>query len=86
MSRDFQNKNDYSVKVYVHKPSYKYAINTMNMEYVHSIYKLSLWVKEWDYFVIFSRRTKQYICIVRRGDYVPNKPQTYQDNIYNLHW
>lgn len=84
--RLFKNKNDYSVKVYIHKPGYQKAVCTMELEYVHRIYYLANWLKDWDYLVIFCRRNKQFMKIQTRNEYIEDKPLNFNDNRYNLQW
>lgn len=74
MSYFLKDKNDYSV--YVYKDGQKRLFS----EFVHDIYKYSLWLKRngimWDYLLVFCRRDRQIMCYYKNGDYLHAKPDS----------
>ena len=69
---DFKNKNDYSVTVFKDREKRLFT------EYVHSIYSYTHWLQkqgiQWDYILVYVRRTRQVLCYYEYGDYIDNKP------------
>lgn len=69
---DFKNKNDYSVTVYHNNEKRLFT------EYVHSIYQYTHWLKrqsvQWDYILVYVRRTRAVLCYYKFGDFIDAKP------------
>lgn len=69
---EFKNKNDYSVQVYFNRNKRLFT------EYVHSIYSYSQWLQnqgiEWDYILIYVRRSRNVLCYYKKGEYIHSKP------------
>lgn len=72
---DFKKKNDYSVTVFLNKEKRLFT------EYVHSIYAYSQWLDkqtiDWDYLLVYVRRTRAILCYYKKGDFLDSYP-TYQ--------
>ncbi len=69
---EFKNKNDYSVTVYFNREKRLFT------EYVNSIYSYTQWLKnqniQWDYILVYVRRSRQVLCYYEFGDHIDNKP------------
>lgn len=67
-----KDKNDYSVTVFLNGEKRLFT------EYVHSIYSYSEWLKrqsiQWDYILVYVRRTRAILCYYKNGDYLHSKP------------
>jgi hypothetical protein len=63
-----KGKNDYSVTVYVNGEKRLFT------EYVHSIVSYYYWLKknsiQWDYILIYVRRTRAILCFYKNGDHL----------------
>jgi hypothetical protein len=69
---DLKNKNDYSVQVYHNRNKRLFT------EFVHSIYAYTQWLQkqgiDWDYILIYVRRSRNVLCYFKKGDYIISKP------------
>ncbi|POS01579.1 hypothetical protein Q361_10939 [Flavobacterium croceum DSM 17960] len=69
---DFKNKNDYSVTVFKDREKRLFT------EYVHSIYAYVTWLKnqkiDWDYILVYVRRSRLPLCYYQNGDFIDSKP------------
>lgn len=69
---EFNNKNDYSVQVYNNREKRLFT------EYVHSLYAYTQWLQkkgiEWDYILIYVRRSRNILCYYKNGDFIHSKP------------
>ncbi|WP_281638414.1 hypothetical protein [Flavobacterium marginilacus] len=69
---DFKKKNDYSVTVYLNKEKRLFT------EFVHSVYNYTKWLEqksiEWDYILIYVRRSRQVLCYYKKGDLIDMFP------------
>lgn len=69
---EFNNKNDYSVQVYLNNEKRLFT------EYVHSIYAYTQWLNKqgiiWDYILVYVRRTRAVLCYYKNGDFIDSKP------------
>ena len=69
---EFKNKNDYSVTVYHNQEKRLFA------EYVNSVYKYTEWLKtksiQWDYILVYVRRSRAVLCYYKNGDFIDSKP------------
>lgn len=67
-----KDKNDYSVTVYLQ------GRKRLFTEYVHTIYSYTQWLHkkgvEWDYILVYVRRTRKVLCYYKNGDYLHSKP------------
>lgn len=72
MSREFKNKNDYSVTFFNQRKK------VLFLEYVHNVLKASQWANskgiQWDYILIHVRRSRSVLCFYKNGDYIHAKP------------
>jgi hypothetical protein len=72
INEGLKDKNDYSITVYqgTHKRLFQ--------EYVQNIYTYSLWLKkqgiQWDYLLVYVRRTRQILCYYKNGDHLHGYP------------
>lgn len=62
----FHGKNDYSVTVYLNHEKRLFS------EYVHSIISYHYWLKKqsinYDYLLVYVRRTREVLCYYQNGD------------------
>lgn len=69
---EFKNKNDYSVQVYFNRNKRLFT------EYVHSLYSYVQWLHkngvEWDFILVYVRRTRNVLCYYKNGDFIDSKP------------
>ena len=69
---DFKNKNDYSVTVFLNNEKRLFS------EYVNSVFSYTQWLDKqsinWDYILIYVRRSRAVLCYYRKGDFIDSKP------------
>lgn len=69
---EFKNKNDYSVTVYLNSEK------RLFQEFVHSPYALTQWLAkkaiQWDYILVYVRRSRAVLCYYKNGDFIDSKP------------
>lgn len=67
-----QGKNDYSITVYLGGEKRLFTL------YVHSITYYSYWLKtkgiNWDYLLVYVRRTRKILCYYKYGDSLDRFP------------
>lgn len=72
MDQEFKKKNDYSVTVF------HGGEKRLFTEYVHNIYTYSLWLHkqsiEWDYILVYVRRSRNILCYYQKGDFLDGFP------------
>lgn len=69
---EFKNKNDYSITVYWNNQK------RLFQEFVHSPYAFTQWLEkqsiQWDYILVYVRRTRAVLCYYKNGDFIDSKP------------
>jgi hypothetical protein len=69
---NLKNKNDYSVQVYFNRNKRLFT------EYVHSLYQYVQWLQkkgiQWDYILVYVRRSRNILCYYKNGDFIHSKP------------
>ncbi|SHL70276.1 hypothetical protein SAMN05444366_1266 [Flavobacterium saccharophilum] len=69
---EFKNKNDYSVTVYLNSEK------RLFQEFVHSPYIFTQWLAkqaiQWDYILVYVRRSRAVLCYYKNGDFIDSKP------------
>jgi hypothetical protein len=72
MDAEFKKKNDYSVTVF------QDGEKRLFTEYVHTIYSYSSWLQkqsiEWDYLLVYVRRSRKVLCFYKKGDFLDPFP------------
>ncbi|OCB78816.1 hypothetical protein [Flavobacterium crassostreae] len=67
-----KGKNDYSVTVFFDGKKRLFT------EYVHNIYSYTQWLKkqsiEWNYILVYIRRTRGVLCYYKNGDFLHKFP------------
>lgn len=68
MITDFKKKNDYSITVFLNGEKRLFT------QYVHSIYSYTQWLQkqsiEWDYILVYVRRSRVVLCYYERNDFI----------------